>query len=486
MSDKNPTKCAIYARYSSLSQRDQSIEDQVRACRAHAAREGLEVCEIYADRHISGTTDRRPEFQRMVADSGDAEWSQVLVYKLDRFARSRADAAVYRRALREGGVRLVSVMESIPEGPEGMILEGVMDAMAEYYSANLGQNVVRGMTSNAERCLTNGVRVLGYRKGADGRFEVDEDEAVIVSEMFQRRLGGEPYDSLADWLTAMGVRTRDGTPCTRNFVRDRLRDRKYLGEYRWGKVVVPNGMPRIIDDTTFEGVTAMGRTRRTTTDFTLTGILFDSSGAGYWGASSIGRGGRRYRYYLCSVDGEIQRVRADVVEGAVEEALAIAMSSHGVAEELARQVHEYAERRADEGEIHELEAKAEDVRCQQARLVDSIAKGVDPALLAGKLDELSRMLAVCEDEIHDRRQAIPDEALLAEFIRDALSRWLGMEGRLHEFVKRIELNLHGGTVTVELLTPNMTQIAPLNTEVNRENAGQTPEMVRDMKSWLGH
>ena len=109
-------RAVIYARYSSHSQRDESIEDQVRVCREAAAREGDEVVRVYADRATSGTsTAGRAEFARMVADSATASWDRVYVYKTDRFARNRYDSAIYKARLKRNGVRVVSATENIQD-----------------------------------------------------------------------------------------------------------------------------------------------------------------------------------------------------------------------------------------------------------------------------------------------------------------------------------------------------------------------------------
>ena len=147
----DPTSCVIYARFSSERQRDESIEDQVRVCSDWAAGHGLTVVATYEDRAISGTSDERPEFLRMISDARSGNFGTVLVYKLDRFARDRFDAAIYRKRLGECGVALRSVMESIPDGPEGAILESVIDGFNEYYSRNLSQNVLRGMIYDHQR-----------------------------------------------------------------------------------------------------------------------------------------------------------------------------------------------------------------------------------------------------------------------------------------------------------------------------------------------
>ena len=120
--------------------------DQIRVCSDYAEREGIEIVATYADEARSGTNaSGRPEFLRMVADAQRSDWDCVLVYKSDRFARNRYDAATYKAKLRKAGVELLSATEGVPDGPEGIILESVLEGMAEYYSANLAQNVKRGM-----------------------------------------------------------------------------------------------------------------------------------------------------------------------------------------------------------------------------------------------------------------------------------------------------------------------------------------------------
>lgn len=441
------TKAVIYARYSSLAQRDQSIEDQVAACRAHARRRGLEIVEVYADRHVSGTTANRPEFQRMVADSRDGRWGQVLVYKLDRFARDRADAAFYRKLLKDRGVQLVSVMESIPEGPEGVILEGVMDAFAEYYSANLRQNVLRGMTSNAERCLANGVRVLGYRVGADGTFEVDEETAPIVRELFERRAMGETYANLARWLRTLGLKTRQKGSINVQYVRGRLQDRRYIGEYHWGSVVVPGGMPAIVDERTWQMVRAQTRTRRTDTDYGLSGILYTADGARFYGQSTQ-KGDRRYRYYSADVDGSTVRYRAEAIEGAVEDLLGQALTAPGVAHEMAVQVCAYFEELSDTPQARAAQAAAAEAEKERENLIGAIASGLDPSLVTGRIEALSEVIVQANQEIASCNPIAIDITEAEKLINDCFAGWLCKNNRVQDFVSRIEVDLYGGIVTV--------------------------------------
>ena len=137
-------KAVIYARYSSHSQRDVSIDQQIRACKLFAERQSIEVVEIYDDRATTGTNDRRPAFQRMIKDADRADWQFVIVYSLDRFARDRYDSAVYKRRLKECGVKVLSAMENISDDPTGILMESLLEGLAEYYSKELSRKIRRG------------------------------------------------------------------------------------------------------------------------------------------------------------------------------------------------------------------------------------------------------------------------------------------------------------------------------------------------------
>lgn len=155
----------IYARYSSDRQTEQSIEGQIHVCQAYAEREGITVVGTYIDRAISGKTDNRPDFQRMIEDSARKQWEAILVYKLDRFSRDRYASAIYKHKLARNGVRVISVTENISNSPEGILMESVLEGMAEYYSAELSQKIKRGMKETALKGkATGGQKVLGDRK----------------------------------------------------------------------------------------------------------------------------------------------------------------------------------------------------------------------------------------------------------------------------------------------------------------------------------
>lgn len=153
----------IYARYSSDNQREESIEGQIRECTAYAEKNGITVVKHYIDRAYSAKTANRPEFQRMVKDSERRLFDMVLVWKLDRFARDRYDAAHYKHILQRNHVKLVSATEPISDSPAGIMMESMLTGMAEYYSAELSEKVVRGMTENVLKGKYNGGTVpIGY------------------------------------------------------------------------------------------------------------------------------------------------------------------------------------------------------------------------------------------------------------------------------------------------------------------------------------
>ena len=183
----------IYARYSSAEQREESVEGQLRECKEFAGRHNMTIIGTYIDRALSARSDARPEFQKMIHDSSKKQFDVVLVWKLDRFARNRFDAATYRAILKRNGVKVVSAKENISEGPEGIILEAMLDGISEYYSAELSVKVRRGQKENALKCKANGgVSPFGYRVNADRYYEIDTLTAPIVLEILLAMLMVRP------------------------------------------------------------------------------------------------------------------------------------------------------------------------------------------------------------------------------------------------------------------------------------------------------
>ena len=117
----------IYCRYSSDSQTEQSIEGQLRVCNEYAKSNDIVILDTYIDRAMTGTNDNRPDFQRMIRDSAKRTFGYVLVYKFDRFSRNKYETAIHKKALKDNGVKVVSATEFVPDTPEGIIFESMLE-----------------------------------------------------------------------------------------------------------------------------------------------------------------------------------------------------------------------------------------------------------------------------------------------------------------------------------------------------------------------
>ena len=129
----------IYARYSSERQTEQSIEGQLHVCSDYAKRNDLVIVGTYIDRAMTGTNDNREDFQRMLKDSDKRSFDYVLVYKLDRFSRNKYEMAIHRKHLKDNGVKILSAMENIPETPEGILLESLLEGYEHSNGHNKNQ-----------------------------------------------------------------------------------------------------------------------------------------------------------------------------------------------------------------------------------------------------------------------------------------------------------------------------------------------------------
>ncbi len=301
-------KAVIYARYSSDNQREESIEGQIRECTAFAEKNGITILRHYIDRAFSAKTDNRPEFQNMIKDSGKKLFDMVIVWKLDRFARNRYDSARYKSLLKKNGIKVVSATEVISEGAEGIILESVLEGYAEYYSADLAEKVVRGMTDNALKCKFNGGTIpIGYVIDNEQHFQIDPITAPYVLEVFKRYDSGSTMTELRDWLNAEGVKNTRGNPITYNSIQHILNNRRYIGEFAFRDTVIPDGIPAIVPLDLFARVQeklavnkkAPAR-HKAEDDYLLTTKIFCGyCGAYLCGESGTSRTGEVHHYYKC-------------------------------------------------------------------------------------------------------------------------------------------------------------------------------------------
>jgi len=393
----NGKKAVIYARYSCHSQTEQSIEGQLRDIYEFAKRNGIIIVGEYIDRAISGTKDDRPDFLRMIRDSEKRQFTLVLVWKLDRFARDRYMAATYRQKLRKNGVSLVSVMENISDNPEGTILESVLEGMAEYYSKDLSVKIKRGQRICIEKGWFPGGNIPYGYINQDHKLVPDPRTAPIVKEIFDRYVHGEKMSSIINDLNQRGVLFKHGRPFQMSSITRVLTDPAYIGNFRFAGQTVEGCSTPIIDKDIFNRVIiqresnrrAPAADRKPGVHYWLLGKLFcGECGNRFAGDGCVSRSGKYHYYYTCSTkkhdrhECNSKTVRKLEIEYVICKSVAdfILTNNSGKAIEiLADTVMNEYEDREDVMELRELEVQVKRINGDVEKLIDSLIDMPDVA-----------------------------------------------------------------------------------------------------------
>lgn len=227
-------RVVAYARYSSNNQREESIDAQLRAIGDYCDREQVQLVEVYTDEAQSATSDNRDDFMVMIdalLKGKITDIDAVLVHKFNRFARNKYDSALYKKRLKDIGIRVISVTQPIDDSPEGRILETMIEAMDSYYSENLALEVKKGMLENALKGKhTGGGKLLGLSVDAEGYYYPDEN-APIVRRIFNEYANGVPKLKIVERLSREGYRNQYGRPFNVRTLYDLLQNEKYIGNY---------------------------------------------------------------------------------------------------------------------------------------------------------------------------------------------------------------------------------------------------------------
>lgn len=308
--EKQPisSNAVIYARYSSHNQRDVSIEQQYAACEKFAAEKGYTVIEHYADRAISGRTDNRPSFQRMMKDAHGGSFDFVISWKSNRMGRNMMQAMVNEAKLADLGIRCLYVEEDFDDTAAGRFSLRTMMNVNQFYTENLAEDVRRGMMDNARKCKVNNKPPLGYRRGADGRYEIYEPDAAIVREIFCRLLDGWSIMDLMTDLNRRGIKTSRGNEWSVQSFQHILSNEKYIGVYKYADVVIEDGIPAILDRETFDRVQKLLKEKkrprgkqRMNADYLLSGKVFcGKCGSPMSAMAGTSKSGKKFTYYACS------------------------------------------------------------------------------------------------------------------------------------------------------------------------------------------
>ena len=432
----------IYARYSSDNQREESIEGQIRECTAYAEKNGITIVKHYIDRAISAKTDNRPEFQQMIKDSDKKLFDIVLVWKLDRFARNRYDSARYKTQLKKNGVKLMSATEIISEGPEGIILESVLEGYAEYYSADLSEKVIRGMTENALKGkFTGGAIPFGYIINADHRFEIDPLTAPFVAETFQRYNDGQTMREIRDWLNEKGVKNQRGGLMTFNTIQHMLNNRRYIGELKYRDVLIPDAIPSIVSAELFNDVQekiaknkkAPAR-RKAEDDYLLTTKLHcGCCGALMFGESGTSRTGEVHRYYKCATAKKHKGCKKKTVRKQWLEDLVVNQTMQLVKDDAAMEsiIAKVMELQNKENtNIPLYEKQLRDAESGIQNMLNAIQAGILTSSTKERLEQLEETKRELEARIAEEKLAKPK--VTEEFIRFWLLRFRKLDMSLKD------------------------------------------------------
>ena len=448
-------RAVAYARFSSDLQREESIEAQTRAIQQYCDANGFVLLTVFADRGISGTSDKRPEFQKMISTATKGDVDAVIVHKLDRFARNRYDSAFYKNILKKNNVKLISVLENLQDSPESVILESVIEGMNEYYSLNLSREVRKGLQENALECkVTGGPPALGYSVDRNTqKYIINEYEAEAVRLIFRMYLEGYSYTEIIDTLNTKGYRTRRGIPFAKNSLYAILRNERYTGVYIYvkdstknpkGKYVrhgeydpdavirIPGGIPAIISEDDFHRVQAKMKERQhkaakfsAKQEYLLSGKIYcGECGSPYAGNSRKPRPDHPlYISYKCTRRNQRDRkcnnpeINRDKLERLVLERLSEVLFNPDVIPRLVEQYNEYIAEKTGSARERMLALQTE-LRDVERKITNTVNPMIETgsAAFKDKLNELEQSKEKLLFELTEAEEALKQENFSEEQI----------------------------------------------------------------------
>ena len=495
------TVAVIYARFSSHNQREESIEQQVSECRAYALANGLKVIEVYADIARSGRSDRRPQFQRLKNAAKKGTFGVILAYKSNRIARNMLNAMTFENDMDKLGIRVLYAKEEFGNNAAGRFALRTMMNVNQFFSENMGEDIKRNQQDNAMNCRANGPASFGYRTGEDGRFEIDEETAPIVREIFSRVASGHKFVDIADDLNKRGIRTRQGNLWGKSSFAKIIKNERYIGTYIFNNVRIEGGMPEIVSKEIFYTVqdrlankkNPQGK-KRENGEYLLTGKLYCGECKSYMiGMSGTSESGTLHHYYVCNekrTGGSCTKhnVRRDVIEDEITKAIRKYVLKDDVIKWIADAVEEYQREQDEESEIAALEMQLKDVKAALKNLLKALEKGVTSTTVTQRLIELeteqSQLTATIArlkaEEIHLEREYV---IAWLESLRDGDVTDKEYQKQLFDsFLKRAYLFDNGRVkVILDLLDEQEETIDLLLSEEYKDN----PDYARSCKVYSG-
>lgn len=447
----------IYARYSEgPKQTDQSIEGQVNDCMAFAKRNGIEIVEVYADRHISGKSIvGRREFQRMLDDAARHQFDCVIVWKIDRFGRDRQDIALSKLKLKKAGVKLLYAEESVPEGPEGIILESVLEGIAEYYSADLRQKVIRGRRETLKKGLfCGGSLPVGYKVDSERHIVLDPKSAPHVREVFRMYAGGAQIKDCVAYLQLKKIKGQRGGDISKSTVGAMLRNQRYLGIFDVSDIEL-RAEPLIDEETfllcaeRFPGGPQKNAAGKANIDYLLSCKIYcGKCGRMLTGESGKGRS-KIYYYYKCPAKKRnaacsLAPVKKEWMEGLVLKATVEDMLTEETISMLTDEILRVQDQDLKDDPAKLVQSALDSCRKKQANILHAIeetgARGLATRLSKLEEEEAELILELKKAQVRRPRLSREDISLwLHSFKNGDLSDDDFKKRLLETFVVRVEL-----------------------------------------------
>ena len=433
-------KAVGYCRFSSDNQRDESIEAQQKIIIEYAEKNNYEIIGWYLDRAFSGTNANRPEFQRMLEDVSDKScpFSAVLVHKTDRFSRNAADAIKYKDVLQDFGVELISTVEKIVNSANGRRLYGIMSNINEYYSANLGLEVMKGLKVNAAKCLWNGgIPPLGYDV-KEQKLVINEAEAIIVKEIFEMAAKGLGYHTIVKKLNEKGFKTKKGKEFGKNSIYDLIRNERYMGVYTFNKrarkslngkrnnhkqkndnevIRIPNGCPQIVSEELWQRANLSRQisskiSTNSKHEYLLSGLVTcGNCGSKMHGNYRAKDGRTSYGTYRCNRKEnkllcDCREIRSKYLEDFVVDKLIKHFFNESIIDVMTKQINsKIAElMKIDDDKIRQVKNSLEGLQTARANLVDTLATVGYNKLLVDKLNALEKQIFEYEKMVETEKE----------------------------------------------------------------------------------
>ena len=419
---------------------DESIDAQIRAIEEYADKNNIKIVNKFIDRAKSATSDKRPAFQEMIkyCEEDKTGVSMVIVHKLDRFSRDKYDSVKYKQRLKMKGISVISVTEKLDNSPESVILESVIEGMAQYYSANLAREVAKGQRENALKALHNGGDApLGYDVAFDKTYLINEEEAQAVKIIFDMYVNGYSYGNIIDKLNNLGYKTKRGNKFGKNSLHGILSNEKYTGVYVFNKtqrkgvngkrnghkqkseeeiIKVEGGMPKIIDKEVFLQAQEMMQKRKkapgshkATTLYLLTGIIrCGECGHAMQGNKRKDKYGNDYISYRCGCRKQKRDCKnKEIKRDYLEEFILTELEKHILNDEaipvLSKELNERLKAKSNNNQemLNNLRSKLEKVNKEIENILNAIMSGIVNSMLKDKLDELEQVKLNLELQINE-------------------------------------------------------------------------------------